>query len=346
MRVRLKDVAQRAGVSVATVSRVIHSETASSNPSKTAQRVQQAIADLGYQSDKNINLEHKNADFGAASRRLGCMLTSLEDSYIDPFFSDLLAGVQIQATKMGYSLGFTYSANQSPDGLLYSDVAAAGDVDGIIIMGRFQVDLLQQIRKQFPHLIYAGLNHLDQQIDEVICDARSCTQMAVEHLIQLGHKRIAYLGTVTDGNLNVTNEHRYEAYRSTLISHNIQLEKKFEWNCVLRSPSAYEKVLHMLREGNIPDAIFCANDYCAIGALKAIYDSKLQVPQDISVIGIDDIEMATYSSPMLTTVHVPRQELGMYAVKVLIDKIENGGTIPIRINLPAQLIIRESCQAR
>ena len=74
MRVRLKDVAQRAGVSVATVSRVIHSETASSNPSKTAQRVQQAIADLGYQSDKNINLEHKNADFGAASRRLGCML--------------------------------------------------------------------------------------------------------------------------------------------------------------------------------------------------------------------------------------------------------------------------------
>lgn len=159
----------------------------------------------------------------------------------------------------------------------------------------------------------------------------------METLLELGHREIVYIG-------ETNRERRYQGYCDALKKEGIPLKRTQIINAKQGLIGGYSGVINYLERKEPFTAIFCANDATAIGAIKALTEKRYKVPRDISVISIDDIELARYSAPMLTTIHVPIDELGRMAAKILIDRIENGHALPIKIELPFSLRMRDSCR--
>lgn len=345
MAVTLSDVAKHAGVSPATVSRVINNDELHPVSQKTAKAVLRSIVELGYSPNEYArNLSKRGPSF-KGKLSLGILLASSMDSYNDPFFYDILMGIQAQATEMGYSLGFTYSFSENPFSFVRDNIQM-NHTDGMIMMGRTNAETLQFIKKNVKNVVYAGLNPVGHDFDEVVCDSPACVKLAVTHLAKLGRKTIGFIGNAVSSNsATLVNEYRYDGYIEALHELGLPFDKDYVIDTPLKIDPAYQATFDRLAKGKIPDAFFCANDYCAIGALKALHNHKLKVPQRVAIVSIDDIDMASYSRPMLTTIHIPRTEIGKFAVKVLIDKIETRRKYPIRLSLPFELIVRESCGA-
>lgn len=155
-------------------------------------------------------------------------------------------------------------------------------------------------------------------------------------LIGLGHTRIGFIGETQF-------EDRYTGYCAALSAHNLRPAKSYIVNVPLSSEGGYKGAKELLSRKTDVSAVFCCNDNTAIGAMRAIKEAGLAIPDDLSVISIDDIDTAQYLSPMLTTIHIPVEEMGQMTAKILIDRIEEGHKLPIKINLPFYLANRESC---
>jgi len=343
MSVTLKDIAERAGVSISTVSRVINNDKNKPASHETAQKIWNLVREMGYVP----NFHAKNLKSGKKlnpnlDKTIGCILASPKDTFKDHFFSQIMMGIQSEATQHGYNVGYTFSYFEDKS-TLFQHITSS-KVDGSIILGRINEEVLSFLQSKIKNLVYAGLNRIGRDLDEVICDAYEATCCAVEYLISLGHTKIGYIGEIPElGDNKIINEHRFRAFKDTLAKHNIPLEESYIKNITLSSKEGYDAMTEIIKTGILPSAIFCGNDITAIGAMKAIHKSGLKIPKDISVIGLDNIEVSEYFRPSLTTIHVPKEELGKFAVKLLIDRINGGHEINTLIKLPFKLIERESC---
>ena len=192
------------------------------------------------------------------------------------------------------------------------------------------------MKNHFRKVIYTGLNPLDADYDQVICDGNAIASDAVSHLITLGHTRIGYIG-------ETKNEIRYDAYCDTLKKHHLSYDKNVVTNVPISSEGGYQGAKRILERSSDVTAFFCMNDITAIGAIRAITEAGYQIPSDIVVISMDDIDIAQYVSPMLTTMHIPIEEMGKMTAKILIDRINNGHTLPLKMSLPYYMARRESC---
>lgn len=210
-------------------------------------------------------------------------------------------------------------------------------VDGVVVLGRGDKKLFQFLKKHFRCVAYTGLNPVDANYDQIICDAYGAGCCAMEHLLSLGHTSIGYIG-------DRENENLYRAYEDSLTKHHLLISKKLV-NTVrhLSGESGYLGAQSLFEKNPNMTALFCGNDITAIGAMKAAKEAKIRIPDDLSLISIDDIETVQYLSPMLTTVHVPVDEMGQMVAKILIDRIEGEHTIPLKLYLPFYLAVRESC---
>ena len=161
-----------------------------------------AIVKLGYSPNESArNLRKRNHRTGG-NYVLGTLLTSSIDSYNDPFFYDILRGIQAQTADMGYSLGFTYSLRGS-NIQQSSEMLRNDSLSGLILLGRMDTDTLNLVRKNVKHIVYAGLNQLDNLFDEVICDGFACAKMAVTHLANNGRKKIGFIGNMVHSHSSV-----------------------------------------------------------------------------------------------------------------------------------------------
>nr|WP_143161630.1 substrate-binding domain-containing protein [Bittarella massiliensis (ex Durand et al. 2017)] len=181
----------------------------------------------------------------------------------------------------------------------------------------------------------AGLRRAD--FDQVICDGYKAAIQVLEHLYRQGHRRIGYLG-------EVKNEVRFDAYMDFMLERELPFSEEYIYESALTMENGYFGIKRMFASPRLPTAVFCANDISAIGAVKAIREFGLHIPRDISIISIDNIAMSQFTTPSLTTVDVPKNELGKVAVKLLLDRIEKGHTLPLKVELPCKLIVRESCR--
>lgn len=347
MAVTLKDIAQRANLSISTVSRIINNDQTKPASRETQEKVWKIVRELGYVPNQNARRLVKSQDQSPRQRlrtkALGFIYTSTKDTYNDPFFSLIARGVQTEAGERGYILGYSFSSTDMTRSALYNNVTS-NPVDGAVVMGRFNKDFLKFLTNNISNLVYAGLNYVNGGFDEVICDAYKAAVCAVEHLISLGHQKIGYIGVIPRlENNSVINEHRFEGFKDAMEKHGLNVNTDFTRDIELSTPEGYMAMKSMLENDELPTALFCANDSVAIGAMKAIHEIGLKIPDDIALIGIDDIEMSAFVRPALTTVHVPKIELGRFAAKVLIDRIEGGHQLPVRVDLPFELKIRESC---
>ena len=350
MSVTLKDIAKKANVSVSTVSRVVNNDTTKPASKDTSEKIWEIVKELGYipnQNARNLIKGEINSKKQTKSKAIGCIFTSKKDTYNDPFYSEIASAIQNEVSKRGYIMAYSFSSFDMSFSALYNNITT-NPVDGVIVLGRFGRKTLEFLKNNFENLIYAGVNYVDSGFDEVICDGYKGAIDAIEYLIKLGHKDIGFVGEVLEkSEAYVKNEHRFVAYRDAIKKNNISYKKEFVVSTPLEMSTAYDhmkKYLKKQEKKNIPSAFFCSNDVTTIGVMKALKEFGLLIPEDVSVVGLDNIEMSSFVTPSLTTINIPKEELGRTAVKILIDKIESDRKYPLRIDLPFELIVRESSE--
>lgn len=333
----LKEIAQEAGVSVSTVSRVINKKGAHVARPELQNRIWEIVSRTGYVPNENaLNLKKSTKPEALVGpRSIACLFARTPESINDPFFSQLARSVEAAAFKEGYHVQYSLTEVDVKQPHMLQNMIDQ-HVRGVVILGRCDHELLHYLKKCFRYVSYTGLNPPEARYDQIICDGQLVGKAAVDYLVGLGHRNIAYIG-------ETNNENRFAGYLQSFQEHGIEFRQDYVADVPLSSESGYRGALELLKRAKGITAILCANDLTAIGAMRAMRELDIRIPRDISIIGIDDIDMAQYMSTKLTSVHIPVEEMGQMATKILLDRIDGGHTIHMTINMPFYIAERESC---
>ena len=329
------DVAMSAGVSQATVSLVLNNVSKTTIPEETRQRVLKAIDELGYRPNTL-----------ASSLRLGKTQTLgliLPDS-ANPFFAEVSRSIEAAAFEQDYNLILCNTEGNIEKERIYVDVLCNRQVDGIIFVavGDQADSLLRVLCKNVP-VVMIDRDLPGLEVDAVLTDNRQGGYLATQHLIQLGHRRI---GCIAGPSSVTPSARRGEGYLAALAEHEIPADEEFLMRGDFHPHSGWEATRTMLALQEPPTAIFACNDLMAIGAVRAITEAGMRVPEDISLVGFDNIELVSYTNPPLTTVAQPIQETGQMAVNFLVERIREPSLNFRRVILPTSLIVRNSSQEK
>lgn len=331
----LKDIAKEAGVSISTVSRIINGNSSNAASKEMQDKIWKIARAGGYVPNTSAQALKQGVSKKLPHHSIACVYARTQDVQNDAFFSALTRSIEQEALKEGYIVKYSFSAFDMQNPLIQNQILS-NEVDGVAILGRCDKESMKFMKNYFHKIIYTGLNPLDANCDQVICDGNAVASDAVQHLISLGHKKIGYIG-------ETKKEIRYDAYCNTLKNNHIVFDRNITANVPGSSEGGYQGAKKILENSQGVTALFCMNDITAIGAIHAIHEYGLKMPEDISLISMDNIELAQYVSPMLTTMHIPIEEMGKMTAKILIDRIQNGHTLPLKISLPYHMVRRESC---
>ncbi|MCL7452794.1 MAG: LacI family transcriptional regulator [Anaerolineae bacterium] len=337
MPLTLEEVGKLAGVSRSTVSRVVNGHP--SVRDEVRERVWQVIRETGYQPHA--------AARSLASRRsqvIGVIIPeAVSTLFVDPFFALLLRGITGACNTHGYQLMLSLFDEPADQGETYRRILRSGRMDGVLVASTHMNDPI------FPKLLQDSIpfvlvgRHPDPRVNYVDVDNVGGARMAVEHLIRLGHRRIA---TIT-GTLNMASgEDRLAGYCQALEAHRIPVQAALIGEGDFTKSSGTMGMQRLLSAS--PTAVFAASDVMAMGALKALREASLRVPEDVALVGFDDIPVAAALEPALTTVRQPIDRLGSMAADLLLNLLENAPDArapAARIILSARLIVRDSCGA-
>ncbi len=327
-QVSIKDIAREARVSHPTVSRALR-DSPLVKP-ETAGRIRQIAQRMGYRPNAVAR--------GLVTRKtwtIGALVTSIAD----PFTAELFGGVEEMANDNGYSV-FVANCCADPDReqrvlLLFQERR----VDGILVLssrvGTLHVPLLTQLKVP---IVLINSEHPDRFVHSVMIDSVTSARTAVQHLIDLGHRRIAYLGDRLGFRSDID---RFAGYREALTLADYPFEPELVVHGDGRPEEARRTMCRLFELPDRPTAVFCYNDLTAIGALRAIHAHRLRVPDDISVVGFDDLAVASFTEPPLTTVRQPKQMMGRMATEMLL-RLLTGPQEKTQVRLPGELIVRES----
>ncbi|EIJ78118.1 transcriptional repressor, lacI family protein [Bacillus methanolicus PB1] len=326
--VRIVDVAKLANVSTATVSRVLSNSGTVSK--ETTEKVMEAIEKLNYQP--NI---------------LARQLRKLETKTIlvvvpditNTFFSKILRGIEEVAAKNGYQVLLGDTGNNLEREKEFLNILRQKKADGLILLtARIDQNSIEEIANEFP--VVLACEYIEgSQIPTVSIDNISSARKATEHLILLGHKRIGFIS----GPLNVVlSRDRLKGFHQAIAQHGIAAEPYLIQEGDFSYESGFNLMMKFLALEQPPTAVFAANDEMAIGAMKAIKSKGLRVPDDISVVGFDDIKFASIVEPALTTIAQPMFDIGMKAMELLLKLIHKDPLEKNQYILEDKLIIRDS----
>jgi LacI family transcriptional regulator len=334
-RVTSQDVAERAGVSRTTVSFVLNRVEANIS-SATRQRVLDAAEELGYVP---------NAAARALARRQThtvALVLIRESSHIasDAFLPSVMHGLISALRPAGFRLLLeTVDSADEPD--IYLNLVRARQIDGIVLSGPRSDDqqLTELIESGFPVVLLGQLPGSDACFVDV--DNRCTARMAVEHLISQGHRRIA---CITNAPLMYTGAtDRLFGYLDALAAHGVSKDEDLLRYGDFDLESGRTAARSLLTElSDPPTAIFAASDVIAIGAISMVHELGLRIPEDVAVVGIDDVPMARYLTPPLTTARLPAHELGHQAGKMLLGRMRGKSSLNCQLLLETELVLRKS----
>lgn len=330
------DVARRAGVSRATVSHVVNRRTGDDVriSAETRQRVLDVVAELGYLPDaRAVALRSGN------TRTIGAIIPDIRN----PHFWEYADGIEKEAHARGYRILIS-STSPSPEH--ESDTLkdlTQRRIDGLILQGSFPLEysevnktLSRLIKRQLP---IVKIGEPADNIDSVWSDYRSVTVEVMEYLIGLGHQRIGLIYGVA---AYVSAQDRLEPYKDCLRNAGLPVDDALIAHCGPTIEDAYQAATQLLQMRQRPTAIVAINDMLAFGVLRAAGDLGLSIPDALSVISYDDIPMAKYLNPRLTTVSKDAVKFGKESVRLLLARIEDPNRPIERVNMPIRLIKRES----
>ena len=331
MKLGIKEVARRANVSIATVSRVLNGSELVTD--ETREAVMKVVKDLNYRPNAI-----GRALVTQKTNLLGVILPDVHSE----FFSELIRGIDEAARQHKYHIivASTHSDKKEIESML--SVMQGGRVDGLIIMSP-HIDTKEVLKHLSPHsrVIFVNSYLNGSHFDSVSIDNFGGAYQMVTHLIGHGHKKI---GILKGEELNHDARERYSGYLKALKENSIKPGGNWELEGNFTEESGYELMMKLLKQKSKPTAVFCSNDSMALGALSALHEIDIIVPGEIAIAGFDDVPLARYVLPSLTSVHVPIYELGMAAVEKMFDvSARRDGAAGIRKVLSTSIVKRESC---
>lgn len=330
MATTIYEVARRAGVSATTVSRALNGTAPVAE--ETRRRIQTAIQDLGYQPNHAAR-----SLVTAVTQSIAIVLPDITN----PFFPDLVKGVQLLADERHYTLLLLNTGADPEKEETSLHALRGGKVDGVILVGVVMGGdrIVQVLGNDVPIVVLDRVvDHLDTTL--VALDNVEGARLATRHLLDLGHRAIAHITAPRDLRLG---RQRLGAYRRTLRAAGIVPEAGLIVTGDFMEDGGFQAMERLLDRGARFTAVFAANDLSAIGAMAALKKHGLAVPDDVSVVGFDDIHLSAYTAPALTTIGQPTYEMGRRAAELLIDSID--ARTPPRepaVLFAPKLIVRES----
>lgn len=337
-RVTSRQVAEKAGVSQTTVSFVLNNVKSANISEETRQRVNEVARALGYVP----NASAQSLARGRSSNIALVIGQAHEQFLIDEYMPAVLTGLSQVIRERGFRLlvEFIEHGNQ-PDSFL--ELVQSGEVAGTILSlySPTQEDIeavVGLVEEGFPIL---SIGRLHSKICSIRLDRMQGIRQVVQHLIDLGHRRIACI-TYAPQPLNRHNQRRLQTYRETLEKAGIAYDDSLVRYGAYDPQTGYTAMKSLLDDGADITAVYAMNDVMAFGAIRAIQERGLSVPGDISVVGYDDIRLARYSNPPLTTVREPAVEHGRLAGDTLMDLIDSASPAEFHQIIPTELVVRES----
>lgn len=333
------DIAQLAGVSQPTVSRALRGSPAVSE--HTRKRIEAIAQQLNYKVDKNASSLRLQA-----TRTLALLFfedPTPDQANINPFFLSMLGSITRTCALRGYDLLISFQQMSANWHVEYEDSRKA---DGILLLGYGDYEIyharLEQLVEQGTHFVRWGFVQEGQPGTTIGCDNFRGGVDAARHLIELGRKRIAYLG---EANSHYPEFHdRYRGLAETMIAAGLEADHALQVDATNSQEAGYAAAQALIGSGTSFDAIFAASDTIAIGAMKALWEAGRSIPEDVAIIGFDDLPAASLTHPPLTTIQQDYRRAGELLVDSLLSMIRNE---PVSEQvLPARLVVRESSGAK
>jgi DNA-binding LacI/PurR family transcriptional regulator len=312
-----------------TISRVINNKDDVSQ--KTRESVLQVIERLNYRPSSIAR--------GLATRRT-CALGLVVPDIANPFFATIVRSAEEEAYAKDYSV-FLGNTNEDPQReLTVLHSLEDKQVDGLILCSsRLKDDVLFEILARFPATVLVFRERKGADVGAFTIDDVFGGQAAIEHLLRSGHRNI---GLISGPPISLSVFGRLKGYQIALQAADITINESWIRHCHPVVESGQETAYDLLKNNPEISALFCHNDLIAVGALQACAELGLRVPDDIAIVGYDDIRLAALVSPALTTLHIPSVEIGTQAMQMLLGQIEDESAEPKEIHLQPKLIIRAS----
>ena len=326
----MKDVARLAGVSTSTVSHVINKDRFVSEA--ITLKVDEAIKSLNYAPSalaRSLKLNQTHT--------IGMLITASTN----PFYSELVRGVERSCFERGYSLVLCNTEGDEQRMNRNLETLMQKRVDGLLLLCTETHQPSQEIMQRYPSIptVMMDWAPFDGDSDLIQDNSLLGGDMATQYLIDKGYRRIACIAGPLD---KTPSRLRLEGYQLAMARAGIAVEEGFIITSDFEFSGGLKAMQALLALPALPQAVFVGNDAMAVGVYQALHQAGLRVPQDIAVVGYDDIELARYMTPPLTTIHQPKDELGELAIDVLIHRMANPAQAQQRVQLTPELIVRGS----
>lgn len=335
----LKEIAIQAHVSPATVSRVLNNDVTLAVSDATRERIFQIAEQMQYKPSRMKRLKQES---DLSSKQIGLLIwITADEEKEDPYFSKIRISVEKRCDELGIPIGRVIRGNEV-------DPAACQQMDGLIVVGSIDMEDIQKIYPNHKSIVL--VNHALEELrgyDSVSIDFKQAVKEVVEHFESQGFRDIGmiggkeYLYKLWAGHKGTSVIDKRQIYFEQLMNEKGLFNEEFmlfgDWS----TASGYEQMNELLGRPNRPRACFVASDPMAIGALRALHEHQVKVPEEMAIIGFDDIEVSAFMNPPLTSVRVYPEQIGRTAVQLLMERLE-GRETAVHVTIETQLVIRES----
>jgi DNA-binding LacI/PurR family transcriptional regulator len=267
-------------------------------------------------------------------------LAIISPNLTDYTFASIVEGAEVEARQHNYFVLSSSASDPLAFHELVDELVGHRRVDGLIVINPYADDRYMHIPKEFP-VVFVGARSHDELVCSISLDDEKVAYEATQHLISLGHKRI---GLITGPMEEDCSQDRLMGFQLALAEAGITFDQSFAFEGDWSASSGRDALLDFVKKDNVPTAIFAQNDRMAMGVMRAARDVNLSVPDQLSVIGVDDMPLSSYFDPPLTTMRQDMPLIGQEAVRKLMEIFKNKTVEPSVMKLPAQLVVRQSTQ--
>ena len=330
----IREVAKKAGVSITTVSRILNNDDSFNVSKITKEKVLKVIKQLNYERKKNKNrISQSNISV------IKCFDEKIENE--DPYFVSLKINLENMLKKKVSKVKF-FDLEEIEKLIKYNEISNFSLTDAVIFIGETSKEKLKFFKSLNENIICVDVYDTDNITDYIKFDMRNSVEIVLNYIFKLNHKKI---GLLVGRNKVVKNlvDFREKYFKEIMVKNGLYKEEYLQIGD-FSMESGYIMMKEILKLEDKPTAVFCGNDSIAMGAYKAIRENKLKIPEDISIIGFNDLKLSQYSIPPLTTIKIDTKLIAQETVNSLIELLEGKRDYHKKVFLPIELIERESCQ--
>ncbi len=330
----IREVAKKAGVSITTVSRILNNDDSFNVSKITKEKVLKVIKQLNYERKKNKNrISQSNISV------IKCFDEKIENE--DPYFVSLKINLENMLKKKVSKVKF-FDLEEIEKLIKYNEISNFSLTDAVIFIGETSKEKLKFFKSLNENIICVDVYDTDNITDYIKFDMRNSVEIVLNYIFKLNHKKI---GLLVGRNKVVKNlvDFREKYFKEIMVKNGLYREEYLQIGD-FSMESGYIMMKEILKLENRPTAVFCGNDSIAMGAYKAIRENKLKIPEDISIIGFNDLKLSQYSIPPLTTIKIDTKLIAQETVNSLIELLEGKRDYHKKVFLPIELIERQSCQ--